>query len=251
MKKPARSRATRLLPRARAGAGDGARRRRPRARRGGSALAVLLLCVVAGAAAATFALAAGATARLDHRATHIAKHCKRSRRHRCPRTHGLRPGAPAKPNDTRRRVVTAPAATGGAAAPVGGSQAPGAPIMAPGPGGASASGGGTPAPETPAGPSAPVHVQVTAQDTEGFRYVLSRTTVPAGEVVIEFVNHGQDEHNLHALEPGEVREAGSLPNTVPGAHPQLKLDLRPGSYTLFCSLPGHEAKGMKATLVVR
>ena len=94
-------------------------------------------------------------------------------------------------------------------------------------------------------------MQVTAQDTEGFRFVLSRTTVPAGKVIIEFVNHGQDEHNLHTLEPGEDSEGGSLPNTAPGAHPQLSLEMRPGSYTLFCSLPGHEAKGMKATLVVQ
>jgi uncharacterized cupredoxin-like copper-binding protein len=67
-------------------------------------------------------------------------------------------------------------------------------------------------------------VQVTAEDTEGYRFVLSRSSVGS--------------------------EAGSLPNTLPGAHPQLKLDLSAGSYTLFCSLPGHEAKGMKATLIV-
>jgi uncharacterized cupredoxin-like copper-binding protein len=30
----------------------------------------------------------------------------------------------------------------------------------------------------------------------------------------------------------------------------LSLELHAGSYTLFCSLPGHEAKGMKATLKV-
>jgi plastocyanin len=93
-------------------------------------------------------------------------------------------------------------------------------------------------------------VQVTAEDTEGYRFVLSRSSVPAGPVIIEFVNHGQDEHNLHAIEPASGSEAGSLPNTLPGAHPQLKLDLSAGSYTLFCSLPGHEAKGMKATLIV-
>ena len=95
-------------------------------------------------------------------------------------------------------------------------------------------------------------MQVTAQDTEGFRFVLSRTTVPAGKVIIEFVNHGQDEHNLHTLEPGEGSEAGvGFRTRQPGAHPDLSLEMRPGSYTLFCSLPGHEAKGMKATLVVQ
>jgi plastocyanin len=91
---------------------------------------------------------------------------------------------------------------------------------------------------------------VTAEDSEAFRFVLSRPTVPAGTVTIEFLNHGQDPHNLHALEPDETTETGSIPNTAPEGHTSLTLDLRPGSYTLFCSLPTHEAKGMKATLVV-
>lgn len=99
-------------------------------------------------------------------------------------------------------------------------------------------------------PVAPAHVQVTAEDSEAFRFVLSRPTVPAGKVIIEFVNHGQDEHNLNAVEPSEGTVEGSIPNTAPNAHPTLTLNLRPGSYTLFCSLPEHEAKGMKATLTV-
>ncbi len=105
-------------------------------------------------------------------------------------------------------------------------------------------------PESPTGPAAPARVQVTAEDTEVQLRPLAHE-VPAGKVIIEFVNHGQDEHNLHAIEPSEGSEAGSLPNTAPGAHPDLTLNLRPGSYTLFCSLPEHEAKGMKATLVVQ
>ncbi len=95
----------------------------------------------------------------------------------------------------------------------------------------------------------PAHVQVTAEDSNGYRFVLSRASVPAGQVVIEFVNHGEDEHNLN-VKPGEGTVEGSLPNTAPKAHPSLSVDLRAGSYTLFCSLPGHEAKGMKATLTV-
>jgi plastocyanin len=91
---------------------------------------------------------------------------------------------------------------------------------------------------------------VTAEDTAAFRFVLSRATVPAGPVVIEFVNHGQDEHNLN-VKPGEESLVGSLPNTAPDTHPSLPaIDLHAGVYTLFCSLPGHEARGMKAELTV-
>jgi plastocyanin len=109
---------------------------------------------------------------------------------------------------------------------------------------------GTPPANSPATPVAPTHVEVTAEDSEAFRFVLSRPTVPAGKVIIEFVNHGQDEHNLNAVEPTEGSVAGSLPNTASNAHLSLTVDLHPGSYTLFCSLPGHAAKGMKATLTV-
>jgi plastocyanin len=91
-------------------------------------------------------------------------------------------------------------------------------------------------------------VQVIARE---YSFTLSRSEVPAGKVIVELANYGQDEHNLHATEPAEGSEVGSLPNTLPGAHSDLTLNLRPGSYTLFCSLKEHEAKGMKATLIVR
>jgi plastocyanin len=106
--------------------------------------------------------------------------------------------------------------------------------------------------KTPAAPApaAPTHVEVTAEDSEGFRFVLSRPSVPAGKTIIEFVNHGQDEHNLNAAEESEGTVVGSLPNTAANGHLSLTVDLKPGSYTLLCSLPGHAAKGMKATLVV-
>jgi plastocyanin len=101
---------------------------------------------------------------------------------------------------------------------------------------------------TPSGTPAPARVQVVAKE---YSFTLSRPEVPAGEVVIELVNRGEDMHNMHVLEPTEGTEPGALPNTDPGSVRDLKLKLHAGSYTLFCSLPGHEAKGMKATLVVR
>jgi hypothetical protein len=65
-----------------------------------------------------------------------------------------------------------------------------------------------------------------------------------------YVNHGQDEHNLNAVN-GERQLAGSFENTPASGVRDLQVQLRPGSYTLFCSLPEHEQKGMKATLVVQ
>ena len=90
-------------------------------------------------------------------------------------------------------------------------------------------------------------VQVTAIE---YSLTLSRPSVPAGKVILEFVNRGQDEHNLNALgEQGEL--AGSFANEPASAVKDQAVILRAGSYTLFCSLPEHEQKGMKATLLVQ
>lgn len=100
--------------------------------------------------------------------------------------------------------------------------------------------------EPPPGPPSVAHVQVSAVE---YSFSLSRTTVPAGEVVLQFVNNGQDEHNLNVQKP-EGPLAGSFPSTSSKGIGDLELEMSPGSYALFCSLPTHEGKGMKATLVV-
>jgi uncharacterized cupredoxin-like copper-binding protein len=69
---------------------------------------------------------------------------------------------------------------------------------------------------------------------------------------MEFVNRGQDPHNMHVVSAAEEsNEAGAFSNTEPEHHQDLTLVMRAGSYTLFCSLPGHRAAGMAATLVVQ
>lgn len=217
----------------------------------------LLLCVLCGASAAiaTSGHAASGHRSSLERSSHLARVCHRHRaKHRhCLAAHDGKQshhrkhkrGSLAKPS-APKGAFTGTGSSGASSAPWSAAPAPVIPGSGSGSGGTS---GGTPA-ETPTAPAGPAHVQVTAEDTEAFRFVLSRPSVPAGPVVIEFVNHGQDEHNLNALEPNEGTVAGSLPNTAPNAHPSLSLELHAGSYTLFCSLPHHEEKGMKATLKV-
>jgi plastocyanin len=95
-------------------------------------------------------------------------------------------------------------------------------------------------------PSIP-HVQVNAVE---YSFSLSRTSVPAGKVVLEFRNDGQDEHNLNIAPTAEGPSEEPVGNTPSQGVEDVNVELRPGSYTLFCSLPTHEQKGMKATLTV-
>ncbi len=66
-----------------------------------------------------------------------------------------------------------------------------------------------------------------------------------GPVELAIDNAGTQLHNLRV-------EGGPLTADLPsGARTRLELgDLTPGSYTLFCSIPGHREAGMEATLTV-
>jgi uncharacterized cupredoxin-like copper-binding protein len=80
---------------------------------------------------------------------------------------------------------------------------------------------------------------------------LSRPVVGAGNVTVELRNVGEDPHDL-VLSPDDgthTRLAG-FSETGPGQLAKLKLPLPAGRYLLWCSLAGHEALGMKATLRV-
>jgi hypothetical protein len=95
---------------------------------------------------------------------------------------------------------------------------------------------------------APARVQVTASE---FRLALSRTTIRQGPAVIELYNLGEDDHDLalRRLGPGAVTRRTRV--VSPGGLGEIESRLRAGRYALWCTLAGHRALGMRATLVVR
>jgi hypothetical protein len=84
-----------------------------------------------------------------------------------------------------------------------------------------------------------------------WRITLYRPRVPTGRVKFNVRNFGEDGHDL-AVRASSGRVLGALAELRPGTSGTLTLRLRkPGRYRLFCSLEGHEAKGMHAVLRVR
>ncbi len=72
-------------------------------------------------------------------------------------------------------------------------------------------------------------------------------TAPAGINQIVYVA----KEAPHTLAFSETKYAGfELKVNAVGKNDQGKVDLTPGTYTIFCTIPGHEAAGMKATLTV-
>jgi plastocyanin len=93
----------------------------------------------------------------------------------------------------------------------------------------------------------PTRVQVTAKE---FWYTLSSRSVKAGPAVIEFVNFGEDPHDMRVQRVGTAK-VYSVPTTQPGDHYDLSIDLAPGRYMLWCSIANHRQLGMQATLIVK
>ena len=83
-----------------------------------------------------------------------------------------------------------------------------------------------------------------------FRIGASRSQAPAGVLVAQLKNIGQDDHDL-AVRNARGKIVASTGVVRHGALGQLRVRLRPGRYVLVCTLGDHEARGMRATLVVR
>lgn len=101
-------------------------------------------------------------------------------------------------------------------------------------GGAGSAGGGAAAVEFESDPSG------------ALAYTTTQASTKAGNVTVEFNNSQAVPHDVAIEEPGgktvgqtEVITEGSDSTTV---------DLKPGKYTFYCSVPGHREAGMEGTL---
>jgi hypothetical protein len=83
-----------------------------------------------------------------------------------------------------------------------------------------------------------------------FHIGASRSKAPAGVLVAQLKNNGQDDHDL-AVRNARGRIVAATGVVRHGALGQLRVRLRPGRYVLVCTLADHEARGMRAVLVVR
>lgn len=108
----------------------------------------------------------------------------------------------------------------------------------------------------PAGASAgPVEPAPSRLQVQGLEYqlLLSRQKLRPGGAIVQFVNAGEDSHNLRLQ---RVDLAGAprgpelgLGEVEPGAYENLAAHLHRGStYELWCSVADHRALGMDATL---
>ncbi|HSO96709.1 MAG TPA: plastocyanin/azurin family copper-binding protein [Acidimicrobiia bacterium] len=99
----------------------------------------------------------------------------------------------------------------------------------------------------PKGPPAGPPVEVDALGT--LKFQAAQFTATAGIVQVNYVSKDGN-HTLTFDPPGPTPRAFLL-NVPANGNVTHKVLLKPGSYTLYCTLPGHRAAGMVATLTVQ
>lgn len=103
--------------------------------------------------------------------------------------------------------------------------------------------------ETTTGPdagTAPAPAAVTISETE-FKLDPSKPRLAEGPVTIRVKNDGTTQHALVLEAPGgEVR----TPTLEPGRSTSFRPNLPAGTYTIYCPIDGHRAKGMAGRLTV-
>ena len=80
-------------------------------------------------------------------------------------------------------------------------------------------------------------------------YTSTSETAKAGKVTVAFKNPQALTHDV-AIEDSSGKEVGATELIADGSD-TTTVDLKPGTYTYFCTVPGHREAGMEGTLTVK
>ncbi len=91
-------------------------------------------------------------------------------------------------------------------------------------------------------------LQIDADPNGQLKFLASSATATPGHVTINMLNKSSVPHDI-AIRGGGVNQIGKIVSN--GGTSTISASLKPGSYTFYCSVDGHEAAGMKGTITVK
>jgi plastocyanin len=115
---------------------------------------------------------------------------------------------------------------------------------------ASTSASSTAAATAPASGAAQV-VKLEANPSGELNYNTTALTAHPGKVTIDFTNMAPLQHNVTVESGSNTGQILGHTPTFNGGTKSLTLNLKAGTYTFFCSVPGHRMAGMQGTLKVQ
>lgn len=92
-------------------------------------------------------------------------------------------------------------------------------------------------------------LSVAADPSGQLKFDKTALTAKAGKVTISFTNKAPEDHNF-TLQTGTNGATVAGTPTFKGGTKAITVSLKPGTYTFFCSVPGHRMGGMQGTLTV-
>lgn len=93
-------------------------------------------------------------------------------------------------------------------------------------------------------------LEIDANPTGALAFVAKKATAPGGSLEVLSLNKSQVGHNI-ALQDASGKALGKGAVVAGGKTSQFSATLKPGKYTFLCTVPGHEAGGMKGELTVK
>lgn len=98
-------------------------------------------------------------------------------------------------------------------------------------------------------PGSRVNPARATQEVHLIEYAIHMpATMNAGKVAFNVENGGKEDHGLE-IEGNGIEEKTNVLKR--GDSASLEIDLRPGTYTVYCPVKDHAKRGMKTTLTVR
>lgn len=92
-------------------------------------------------------------------------------------------------------------------------------------------------------------VDIEANPEGNLAFEEKSATAKAGDVTINFTNSSPVPHDVK-IEDSSGKELGGTEVVSEGSE-SAEVELKPGTYTFFCSVPGHRQAGMEGTLTVK
>jgi plastocyanin len=92
-------------------------------------------------------------------------------------------------------------------------------------------------------------VDIEADPSGNLAFTSDEATSEAGEVTVNFTNSSPVPHDVR-IEDSSGKEIGGT-EVISESNESAEVELKPGEYTFFCSVPGHRQAGMEGTLTVK
>jgi len=91
-------------------------------------------------------------------------------------------------------------------------------------------------------------LDIPADPSGALAYTFANATAKPGQVTIKSQNKASIDHDI-SIEGNGVDENGQV--VKDGGTSEVQVDLKPGEYTFYCSVPGHREGGMEGKLTVK